>query len=147
MMMGLRRVARRPMLLLLLLLLLLSSLPLFVADNATATIPTLLHQSWRSADVPRRFAPFRASWRACAPPPRWRARLWTDAGNRALFAGGGPVSGSLRGGGGALLAAYDGMAEGVMRADMARFGYMLSEGGVYADLGAFAFAFVFFVGL
>jgi hypothetical protein len=85
-------------------------------------IPRVIHQSWRTADVPRQVDAWRASWARLHPG--WRLRLWTDADNRALVLASYPW----------LLDTYDALPAAVMRADVARLLYMHHVGGMYADL-------------
>src|SRR5690348_2125687 len=91
------------------------------APVATA-IPHAIHQTWKSADVPPRFAAYARSWRM--HHPRWPWRLWTDADLRAFVAAHEP----------AFLATYDAYAHPICRVDAARYAIMRHVGGVYADL-------------
>jgi hypothetical protein len=43
-------------------------------------IPRIIHQTWKTADVPPRFAAWRESWARLHPG--WQHRLWTDEDNR-----------------------------------------------------------------
>ncbi|KAI8475293.1 MAG: nucleotide-diphospho-sugar transferase [Monoraphidium minutum] len=85
-------------------------------------VPRILHQSWKTREVPARFRGFVASWRALNPG--WRHVLWTDADNRRLAARRYPW----------FLGTFDALGRGVMRADAARYMYMHAFGGVYTDL-------------
>lgn len=85
-------------------------------------VPRVIHQSWRTRDVPPEFDAWRESWRRLHPG--WELKLWTDADNRALVLSSYPW----------LLDTYDALPQSVMRADMARLLYMHAVGGMYADL-------------
>ena len=51
---------------------------------ATLAIPSAIHQTWKTAEVPARFAAFARSWRT--HHPRWSWRMWSDADLRAFLA-------------------------------------------------------------
>ncbi|MBB5754533.1 glycosyltransferase [Prosthecomicrobium pneumaticum] len=87
-------------------------------------IPKIIHQTWKSADVPEAFRAWQAGWRARHPD--WDYRLWTDRDLLVFVAAHYPEH----------LASFTAYRNGVERADAAR--YMLLEhfGGVYADLDA-----------
>jgi hypothetical protein len=87
-----------------------------------APVPPIVHQSWKTADVPARFVPWRASWAALHPG--WEMRLWTDESNAELVRERYPW----------LERAYDRLQANICRADLARALYMHAFGGVYADL-------------
>ena len=88
---------------------------------ATGPIPQIIHQSWRTHELPSTLRPLSASWTQLSG---WQHRLWTDDENRALWAAHFPE----------LLDVYDGYARPVQRADATRLLYMHVHGGVYADL-------------
>jgi hypothetical protein len=90
------------------------------------TIPRLIHQSWKDSKLPEHFARWSQSWRDANPG--WEYRLWTDDDNRRLVSQRFPW----------LLRVYDALPVPVMRADTARYLYMYTHGGVYADLDTFA---------
>lgn len=92
-----------------------------VCAPAGAEIPRVVHQSWRSRELPSTLGPISESWSRL---PGWRHRLWTDEENRALWAQHFPE----------LLDVYDGYTRPVQRADATRLLYMHLFGGVYADL-------------
>ena len=92
-----------------------------VCAPADAEIPRVVHQSWRSRELPSTLRPMSESWSRL---PGWRHRLWTDDENRALWAQHFPE----------LLDVYDGYTRPVQRADATRLLYMHLFGGVYADL-------------
>ncbi|GAA5120641.1 hypothetical protein JIN84_05840 [Luteolibacter yonseiensis] len=87
-------------------------------------IPKIIHQSWKDSNVPAEVYPhaWQDSWRR--HHPGWEHVLWTDEDNRDLVRTRYPE----------FLRFYDGMDVGIKRADFARFLYMHSHGGVYADL-------------
>lgn len=86
------------------------------------SIPKILHQTWKTADVPERLRPLRESWRRLHPD--WEHRFWDDEACRALVAGSFPE----------LLGLYDACPHAVQRADIFRYLVVARHGGVYADL-------------
>ncbi|KAK9865687.1 hypothetical protein WJX84_004650 [Apatococcus fuscideae] len=88
----------------------------------TGGISKVIHQSWRSQDVPIRFRPWSTSWRD--NHPSWKWYLWTDEDNRDLIIRTRP----------SFLSTYDAFPQQIMRADAARILYMHTYGGCYVDL-------------
>lgn len=85
-------------------------------------IPKIIHQLWKDAVVPDRYAPLVASWRKHHPD--WQYRLWTDADLRDFVARHYPD----------FLAVYDGYRQPISRADAARYLLLRHFGGLYVDL-------------
>ena len=54
-----------------------------ICAPADAEIPRVVHQSWRSRELPSTLRPMSESWSRL---PGWCHRLWTDDENRALWA-------------------------------------------------------------
>jgi len=88
----------------------------------TTTIPRIIHQTWKTDEVPPKWQGFARSW--CEQHPGWEYRLWTDADNRAFIAQRFPD----------FLATFDGYRYGIQRADAVRYFLLYAYGGVYADL-------------
>ena len=84
----------------------------------------IIHQSWKVATLPKRFAGWSKSWSSCFPG--WERKLWTDADNRDLIVKEYPW----------FLSTYDSFPSTIYRADAARIFYMFHYGGIYADLDA-----------
>lgn len=65
------------------------------SHEATGSVPRLLHQTWKTCELPERQ---RGWWVRCSQlSPGWRMRLWTDAANRAFVSSALPaLSESLR---------------------------------------------------
>ena len=84
----------------------------------------IIHQSWKVATLPKRFAGWSKSWSSCFPG--WERKLWTDADNRDLIVKHYPW----------FLPTYDSFRSNIYRADAARIFYMFHYGGIYADLDA-----------
>jgi hypothetical protein len=95
---------------------------LTAAAASPPAIPRLLHQSWKTADIPIGFRGWAATWQR--HHPNWERHLWSDVSNRRLVAQHYPW----------LLSAYDAMPAPIFRADIARALYMHRFGGIYADL-------------
>ncbi|MGQ9365932.1 glycosyltransferase [Azospirillum sp. A39] len=85
-------------------------------------IPRIIHQLWKGPDVPDRFRAFQDGWRRHHPD--WDYRLWTDADIAAFVAGAFPD----------LLGVFEGYAQPICRADLARYLILKRFGGLYADL-------------
>ncbi len=85
-------------------------------------IPRIIHQTWRTADVPPEWSRLAATWRAHHPD--WEFRLWTDADNGRLVAEHYPE----------LAVQYASCSYGSQRADFARYLILHRHGGVYVDL-------------
>ena len=86
------------------------------------SIPRILHQTWKSEQVPQPWAGFQARWRALHP--EFEYRLWTDVQNDAFVRSEFPDLHSL----------YRSFTREIYRADMVRCLYLLRFGGVYVDL-------------
>eukprot|EP00727_Mastigamoeba_balamuthi_P010168 m51a1_g5774 hypothetical protein (335) ;mRNA; f:1250770-1251774 len=102
----------------------LEALALGPPGPAAAGVSRVIHQSWKTAEVPRWAQPIAESWtRVYAGDGRWRRVLHTDEDNynvvRCVFPWAVP--------------AYR-RAKAIVRADLARAAYMYAWGGVYADL-------------
>jgi mannosyltransferase OCH1-like enzyme len=85
-------------------------------------IPRIIHQTWKTADVPERWRAWQQSWRKYHPD--YEYRYWTDSDNRAFIAESYP----------GFLPIYDGYRLGVHRADMVRYFIVRHFGGVYVDM-------------
>ena len=85
-------------------------------------IPKILHQTWRDARVPDRFAAFAASWKR--HHPSWDYRLWTDADLREL------VARDLA----PFLDRFDAYPHAIQRVDAGRYAVLRACGGLYVDL-------------
>ncbi|MEO1085983.1 MAG: glycosyltransferase [Acidobacteriota bacterium] len=85
-------------------------------------IERILHQSWKAAEIPKRFRPWVASVRRLHPG--FEYRLWTDADNEGLIAERYPW----------FLETYRAYRHPVERADAARYFVVYTYGGVYLDL-------------
>jgi len=86
-------------------------------------IPRKLWQTWETHTVPRALYPFVQSWRRMNPA--WEHRLRSDEERRADMVAYGDKD---------LVAAYDKVPLGAMKADIWRYLIVYQEGGFYADL-------------
>jgi inositol phosphorylceramide mannosyltransferase catalytic subunit len=86
------------------------------------SIPKLLHQTWKTENVPEVWREFALSWRKFHSS--WDYRLWTDEANREFVAENYS----------SLLDVYDSYSYGIQRADVIRYCLLHHFGGVYADL-------------
>ncbi|KAJ3024800.1 UNVERIFIED_CONTAM: hypothetical protein HDU68_007766 [Siphonaria sp. JEL0065] len=85
-------------------------------------IPKIIHQSWKTAEVPDKYTNWTKTWRSLNPD--YEYKLWTDADNRKIIETDYPW----------FLETFDGFEDPIMRADASRVFYMHKFGGVYADL-------------
>ncbi len=84
-------------------------------------IPHIVHQTWKSAELPERIAPLVETWRSLNPG--WEWRLWTDADNEALAAS---VEPRLR-------ECLEACPYVIQKIDIFRWIYLREHGGVYVD--------------
>lgn len=85
-------------------------------------IPRIVHQTWKSAEIPSAWQLAHHSWRSNHPD--WEYRLWTDEDNRNHVAAHYPE----------LLDWYESLPYAILKADVARVLILDCYGGVYADL-------------
>ena len=85
-------------------------------------IPKIIHQTWKSTDIPYHYIEWVKSWKI--KHPDWTYMFWTDEAARILIADKHP----------GLLPYYDGYVENIRRADAMRYVILYEYGGVYADL-------------
>ncbi len=85
-------------------------------------IPPILHQTWKTEEVPERFKPWIDSWQH--HNPGWRRMFWTD---RTLLEFVGRHYPDF-------LPTFCNYPVGIMRADAARYLLLHHFGGVYADI-------------
>eukprot|EP00927_Polykrikos_kofoidii_P072806 TRINITY_DN68900_c0_g1_i1.p1 TRINITY_DN68900_c0_g1~~TRINITY_DN68900_c0_g1_i1.p1 ORF type:complete len:855 (+),score=145.88 TRINITY_DN68900_c0_g1_i1:157-2721(+) len=84
-------------------------------------IPKVIHQTWKTEDLPSKYARHVASWRLMHP--HWRSEFWDDHRGRDLVAANFPQ----------YLADFDQMS-GIKRADVMRIVALYVQGGIYADI-------------
>ena len=85
-------------------------------------IPRIIHQTWKTGEIPERFQGWCATWRDRNPD--WDYRLWTDRDLLEFVAARYP----------AHLETFCGYRHGVQRADAARYMLLHRFGGFYADI-------------
>ncbi|MBN9076437.1 MAG: glycosyl transferase [Rhizobiales bacterium 65-79] len=85
-------------------------------------IPPILHQTWKTDEIPPRFRAWSESW--AKHNPGWTRMFWND---RALIDFVGTHYPDF-------LATFCGYQQGILRADAARYMLLHHFGGVYADL-------------
>ncbi len=98
-----------------------------VRGSLFTPIPRILHQTWKTPDLPPQWRPFRDSW--LRHHPGWRHVLWTDEDNRRLIAEHHPW----------FLPTYDAFPRPIQRVDAAKYFILHTLGGVYADLDSECF--------
>jgi len=87
-------------------------------------IPRIIHQTWKTQDLPEAFRAFSATWRDRNPD--WTYRFWSDRDLLEFVAMHYP----------AYLDLFCSYRQGVQRADAARYMLLHHFGGVYADMDA-----------
>jgi mannosyltransferase OCH1-like enzyme len=85
-------------------------------------IPQIIHQTWKTSEIPDHWKEYQASWRRAHPG--WEYRLWTDRDSRELIATRHPW----------FLPTYDAFPRQIQRVDASKYFILYSCGGVYADL-------------
>lgn len=85
-------------------------------------IPRVLHQTWKTPEIPKEWREYHASWRRHLP--HWEHRLWTDAECRQLVASRYPW----------FLSTFDAFPRAIQRVDASKYVILHAHGGVYADL-------------
>ncbi len=93
-----------------------------VRGSLFVPVPRVLHQTWKTPDLPPQWQAFRESW--LRHHPGWRHVLWTDEDNRCLIAEHHPW----------FLPTYDAFPRPIQRVDAAKYFILYTLGGVYADL-------------
>jgi mannosyltransferase OCH1-like enzyme len=84
--------------------------------------PKILHQTWRTAELPSPYAEWRAGW--IANHPDWTHRLYDDADMRRVVADRTPQ----------WLSTFDTLPRMIQRADFFRYLAVYLDGGMYADI-------------
>ena len=90
-------------------------------------IPLIIHQTWKTSDLPPEFARCQQTWQDLHPD--FEYKLHTDEDNLRLVAGHYPSWFNI----------YQGFPHDIQRADMARVMWLHYEGGIYADMDLEAF--------
>jgi len=85
-------------------------------------IPKIIHQTWKSEEIPDGFAKWVESWRRHHPD--WKYVLWTDEANRDFIAQEYPW----------FVRQYDRYPYKIQKVDAARYFILHKYGGLYVDL-------------
>ncbi|HEV2694888.1 MAG TPA: glycosyltransferase [Verrucomicrobiae bacterium] len=85
-------------------------------------IPRIIHQTWKTADLPENFRAYSATWRNLNPG--WTHRIWTDRELLEFVATHYPD----------YLELFCSYRQGVQRADAGRYMLLHHFGGIYADM-------------
>ncbi|KAI8844043.1 nucleotide-diphospho-sugar transferase [Chytriomyces cf. hyalinus JEL632] len=98
------------------------------APTGSQPIPRIIHQSWKTHDIPKdRFGNWDETWKL--QNPEYKYILWDDTENEALIRNHYPW----------FLNQYLSYDRGINRADAVRVFYMHKFGGVYVDLDIAAY--------
>lgn len=90
--------------------------------DSCSPIPRLIHQTWKTRDLPPEFQALQRSW--IERNPGFEYRFWTD----------GDIGRFIAEEHSALLPVFHGYADPIARIDLARYLILRRFGGVYADL-------------
>lgn len=85
-------------------------------------IPKIIHQTWKTTDIPDEFVEYSNSWKRDYPD--YTYILWTDENNRNL------IKDKYEW----FLETYDNYPNNIQRADAVRYFILLTYGGIYVDL-------------
>jgi len=85
-------------------------------------IPKLIHQTWKTTDIPEEWVPYVEKVKALNPD--WEYKFWTDQDNEDFIKNEFPD----------LYSIYMGLSKDIMRAHVIRYLIMYKMGGVYLDL-------------
>ena len=85
-------------------------------------IPKLIHQTWKTNEIPPKWQPFVDTVKALNPG--WTYKLWTDRENDEFVKNEFPD----------FYEVFSGFSRNIMRADVIRYLIMIKLGGVYLDL-------------
>lgn len=98
--------------------------PVACADTfkLMSEIPKILHQTWRTADLPMPFAKWRAGW--ITNHPGWKHRFYDDSAIRDFITGRAPT----------WLSTFDALPSMIQRVDFFRYLAVYLDGGMYADI-------------
>ncbi|XP_013420829.1 mannosyl phosphorylinositol ceramide synthase CSH1-like [Lingula anatina] len=99
-------------------------IPLRQRANKTlpSGIPMIIHQTWKTRQLPPRFRKWSRSWRRCFP--EWELWLWTDESSKRFIYKRYPW----------FLEKYRSYDQEIKRADAARYFILYHFGGLYVDL-------------
>lgn len=88
----------------------------------SSDIPHILHQTWRSTDLPPAFAQWRQRW--IELHPRWEHRFYDDGDIRRIVADRAPH----------LVPVFEALPRQIVRVDLFRYLVVHLDGGLYADM-------------
>lgn len=94
------------------------------AAGEPSGIPRIIHQMYKTTELPPKWRDVPAAWAATHPAEEWTYILWTDAELRQLIAADYPW----------LLPTYDAYQYPTQRWDASRYAVLHKYGGLYADL-------------
>ncbi len=85
-------------------------------------IPKIIHQTWKTEDIPREWAESKASWQRFHPD--WRYIFWTDRDLESFIAERYPW----------FIETYRDYPYAIQRVDASRYFILYEYGGIYSDL-------------
>jgi mannosyltransferase OCH1-like enzyme len=98
-----------------------------------SSIPKIIHQTWKTTEIPEKFRIWRESW--VKTHSDWTMILWTDADNQLLIEKYYPE----------VLHLYKSFYLEIERVDFSRLLYLHRYGGIYADLDTYAIKYYQFL--
>lgn len=91
-------------------------------NSSANNIPKIIHQTWKTSEVPERCRAFQESWKKFHPD--WEYRLWTDEDNEAFIKTHYPW----------FFDKFRSYPRNIQRADVVRYFILYHYGGLYVDL-------------
>lgn len=91
-------------------------------EDGPIRMEKIIHQTWKTTDIPRYFLHWVKSW--SKNHPDWTYMFWTDESARMLISDKYPN----------FLSVFDMYSENIRRADAIRYIILYEYGGIYADL-------------
>lgn len=91
-------------------------------SHQASMIPHIIHQLWKTREVPEDLREFQQSW--ITHHPDWEYRLWTDEDNHRLVREHYPH----------YVEVFESLTPPIVKIDFIRLAYMHRFGGIYADM-------------
>lgn len=84
--------------------------------------PKIIHQTWKTPELPDRFASYQKTWQTLHPD--WEYRMWTDEDNLRLVHDAYPEYAEF----------YETLPYPILKVEFSKLFYLYSFGGLYVDL-------------
>ena len=87
-------------------------------------IPKIIHQTWKTSNIPNKWKEYHNTWKKHFPEPEYQHILWTDEVNKDF----------IKENYNWFYNTFSGYPKGIQRADAIRYFILFHYGGIYADL-------------